>query len=62
MHEPRTHPQILFTRPPIFSVATSTSRASTSSPTSFAFRWLPSTSAALSLWRMEPTFEALAMA
>jgi hypothetical protein len=62
MHNPRTHPQNLFTRPPVFPIATSTSRAGTPSPTSFAFRWLPSTSPALSLWGMKPTFEALAMA
>jgi hypothetical protein len=62
MRESRMHPQNLFTRPPIFSIATSASWASTPSPTTLAFRWLPSTSAALGLWRMEPTFKALAMA
>jgi hypothetical protein len=61
-HESRTHSKNSFTRPPIFSIATSTFWASTSSPTSLAFRWLPSTSATLSLWRVEPTFDALPVA
>jgi hypothetical protein len=54
-------PPDLFTRPPIFPIATCTFWASTPPPTSLAFRWFPSTSAALSLWRIGPTFEALAM-